>query len=400
MVIRILLPIWIISWAVLLPLTSLNMETGRTGLDKFTIGNVIFNQSNRCVGHIVLAWLFTGASLIQDNNESLNIYFRIAWVCYNIKKEMTFFVFTRQRFLASPEYASTVQANTVLITGVPHSLLCEKSLAKLFANASGNVEQVCLNRDLKEIPDLYERRIEACNKLESAETALLKSAVKSFDKRIEASVGSDNKDSGEVDLPKLESLLTERNRPRHRIPSKKLPFAIPFTGSKVDTIDWARKEISKTTAELERARSVLRQEATSSKTSETVIAGAKLGGVVGLVSQIASIGKSQLEKGEPDDSSQKEKSSTQTYPPLNSAFILFNNQTSAHLAAQTLADCESLKMSESYINVAPDDIIWKNLSLSPYETKVRLVISFSISVGLIILWSFPGTRNSNIPFYC
>ena len=49
-------------------------------------------------------------------------------------------------------------------------------------------------------------------------------------------------------------------------------------------------------------------------------------------------------------------------------------------------------MSDKYINVAPDDVIWGNLGLNPYEKKIRLAFSYAATAGLIILWAFPGTH--------
>ena len=64
MLTKILLPIWLISWVVLLPLTSVNMNSGKTGLDKFTFGRVTSDQSKRYAGHIILAWFFTSGYII------------------------------------------------------------------------------------------------------------------------------------------------------------------------------------------------------------------------------------------------------------------------------------------------------------------------------------------------
>lgn len=79
------------------------------------------------------------------------------------------------------------------------------------------------------------------------------------------------------------------------------------------------------------------------------------------------------------------------YPPLNSAFITFHRQIAAHLATQALAHHEPYRMSERYNEIAPQDVVWSNLGLNPYETKVRLAISWGLTLGLIILWAFPGT---------
>jgi hypothetical protein len=60
MMVRVLLPIWLLSWAVLLPLTSVNTNVpGHTGLDKFIFGNIAPTQQIRYAGQLVLTWIFT-----------------------------------------------------------------------------------------------------------------------------------------------------------------------------------------------------------------------------------------------------------------------------------------------------------------------------------------------------
>jgi len=60
MMIRILLPIWFISWIVLMPVTSVNTSVNNsTGLDRFIFGNVSSFDQDRYAAHIILAYLFT-----------------------------------------------------------------------------------------------------------------------------------------------------------------------------------------------------------------------------------------------------------------------------------------------------------------------------------------------------
>jgi calcium permeable stress-gated cation channel len=57
------LPIWFISWAVLLPITVVGTQvSGLSGLDRLTFGNVENTKQTRYVAHLVLAWLFTCTS--------------------------------------------------------------------------------------------------------------------------------------------------------------------------------------------------------------------------------------------------------------------------------------------------------------------------------------------------
>jgi hypothetical protein len=60
MMVRVMLPIWLLSWAILLPLTSVNTNVaGHTGLDKFIFGNIPSTQQARYAGQLLLTWIFT-----------------------------------------------------------------------------------------------------------------------------------------------------------------------------------------------------------------------------------------------------------------------------------------------------------------------------------------------------
>ncbi|EPQ52218.1 DUF221-domain-containing protein [Gloeophyllum trabeum ATCC 11539] len=366
MIVRILFPIWLVSWVILLPITSVGTHVdNHSGLDNFIFGNVAPNVQSRLWAHLVLAFLFTG------------------WIWYNIKIEMRHFVTARQLHLVSPEHSSSAQANTMLITGVPQKYLSEKALTDLFSHLPGGVRKVWLNRDLKELPDAYDDRLKACNKLESAETSLLNTATKLRNKKLKADVKAAKKSSGketdsgavdrrpsdgrpltepslhtvdadvdaERDITLAEKLVPEKKRPTHRLPVGPLPFSLPLIGKKVDSIEWAREEIERTNLELEKGRRSLHQDI-------SLTSGGDMGG-------------------------------EQTYPPLNSAFILFNKQIAVHLAKEALIHHEPYRMATKYVEVAPDDVIWGNLGLNPYEKSVREAVSWALTIGLIILWAFP-----------
>lgn len=60
MMCRVFFPIWLISWAILLPSTSVGTEVPpHSGLDKFVFGNIEKGKTNRYGAHLLLVWLFT-----------------------------------------------------------------------------------------------------------------------------------------------------------------------------------------------------------------------------------------------------------------------------------------------------------------------------------------------------
>ena len=80
------------------------------------------------------------------------------------------------------------------------------------------------------------------------------------------------------------------------------------------------------------------------------------------------------------------------YPPANGAFILFNEQIAAHMAAQTLTHHGPYCMPYSLksIEATPEDVIWKNLALNPYRRRLRVVLSWTVGIVLIMGWTIPG----------
>jgi hypothetical protein len=60
-------------------------------------------------------------------------------------------------------------------------------------------------------------------------------------------------------------------------------------------------------------------------------------------------------------------------------------------------------MSDKWVEAHPKDIVWGNLDDGAATTRTRFVISWSITVGLVIAWAFPvafvGTL-SNITALC
>lgn len=133
---------------------------------------------------------------------------------------------------------------------------------------------------MKELPDLYDRREKACKKLESAETKILKLATKQIGKNKKK-----NLDAAELD-PESNKAAVMRFVPQKKRPTHKLG-PLGLWGKKVDTIEWAREEITETTKLIDTERELLGGENGSEK-----------------------------------------------YPTESAAFIQFNTQMAAHMFAQ------------------------------------------------------------------
>ncbi|ODN73491.1 hypothetical protein L202_07996 [Cryptococcus amylolentus CBS 6039] len=368
MMVKIMVPIWALSWAILLPADAVKSQVnGKTGLDKLTFGNVASTKQDRYWAHLILNYIF------------------VFWILVNVWREMRNWLVIRQKHLINPAHSKLAQANTVLVTGIPEDFLDEHKLAGLFSYLPGGVKRIWLVRNLKEMPGLYERRLKAVNQLESSQVKLIKFARAYKEEREKKSgkmekknktvpdtlsgpmnpqllkQGSDGKVNGSAnaeegrvftsveELGLADQLVPRSKRPTTRLKPKWAPFGLGFLaiGKKVDAIDWAREEIVKTTEELQISREQLKKD-------------------------IESIGIAE-----------------DKYPPLNSAFIHFNQQIAAHMAAQCLDHHRPYAMQSRYIEQSPKNVIWGNLSMGPYEKNIRTAISWGATFGLMVLWTTP-----------
>ena len=317
---------------------------------------------------------------------------------------MAHYVRVRQHYLISRAHSSTAQARTILVTGIPPKYLSESALTRLFSHLPGGVLKVWVNRDLGDMPELYNRRLKACKMLESVETSLLNEAIKRNSKKEKKSAKAGHKEEGSTPsndpeaarIVPVEELVPREDRPTHRLPPFTwLPFSIPFVGKKVDTIEWAREQVHELNVQLEQRREILARDVARTTAAEAQV-----------TDRIHRIGTGKLNVAIPTvpvtiplvKARPVAEFSDQTYPPANGAFILFNKQIAAHMAAQTLVHHEPYRMSGSlkYIEVAPEDVIWDNLVMNPYERRVRLVLSWSATIGLVIVWAIPGSSLLNL----
>ncbi|KAE8189673.1 hypothetical protein CF336_g5630 [Tilletia laevis] len=315
MMIEMFVPIWFFSWSVLMPVYGANSGGINTGFNQFSMANVgkLAQQQKR------LAAPF----LIQ--------VFATVWILYCIRKTTQEFVLRRQQFLTSHKTQASPQSRTILVTGIPNEMLSERKIAQLYSHLPGGVVKVWLHRDVKDLPDLVEERSKWCNKLEAAETSVIKMAYKKVNKK---KVPEEGKADVEHSEDPIDKYLTTKERPSHKLGK------VPCMGEKVDTIQWCREEIG------------------------------RLNKLIG-------------EKRAAVSTDYKE------YPPRNAAFILFKTQVAAHLAVNAQAHHQPYRMNDRYMGAHPNDIVWENLTMNPYEKKIRSAIGWAITLAMVLFWIIP-----------
>ncbi|KAK5075504.1 phosphate metabolism protein 7 [Lithohypha guttulata] len=131
---------------------------------------------------------------------------------------------------------------------------------------------------------------------------------------------------------------SERRDPAHWIDSKKRPThkLKPLIGKKVDTISWAQEELPKMNTKI-----ASEQRAHTSGAAQAVSA----------------------------------------------AFVEFTSQAAAQRAFQLAAKSVKKSMEPRYIDVQPDEIIWKNLKTTYAMRKTKMLVATAIVTLIIIFWT-------------
>ncbi|KAH6914205.1 DUF221 family protein [Coprinopsis sp. MPI-PUGE-AT-0042] len=327
LLIKIFLAFTVLTFAIIAPVDIVNVQSVRDGLEKISWTNVVDpKDQKRFAAHVVVVYVLT------------------AFVLWMIYREMLSFVRLRHQFLLSHSHSKLAQSRTVLITAVPDELGNEHDIKTFSSFVPGGVDKVWLYRDTKALNKLFEERQELLDKLEAAESALLKKATLAWRVKVKAhkkALKSQPKDAEHnivpLDAPQasmelLNELVPPTKRPMHRI------GLLGCCGTKVDTIEWCKEEISKLNV---------------------------------------AIKDLQGQKSE--------------HKFLGSAFVRCNLQMGAHILAQCVSYHEPLYMTKKWMEAHPKDIVWANLDDGALEMKSRYVMSWAATFGLIVAWAFPVT---------
>ncbi|KAI8458717.1 hypothetical protein BY996DRAFT_6832998 [Phakopsora pachyrhizi] len=302
-------PAFLVSWAVLLPVYGANTTGTKSGLDRFTFGNIGQGSQNRLPGPLVFAYCFT------------------FYVLFLVQKELRVFIKIRQDYLTSKKIRTIPRSRTILLTGIPDHLMTKEQLFQLTSYLpNGGAREIWLVRDLKDLPDAYDRLQAAFNKLESGYTKLISVAHKANSKSKKSPASDKEVENGK----KWSQYVDQKQRPTHR-----LGFLGLF-GKKVDTIEWATQEYQESSQ-----------------------------GLNGL------------------------RDKAEDYKTENSAFVEFHSLLAAHMFSQSLVHHQPLVMTEKWVGVSASDVIWSTLGVKPFEQRVRGLISWSLTIGLIVFWSIP-----------
>ncbi|KAJ7647051.1 DUF221 family protein [Roridomyces roridus] len=326
MLLKIFLVFTILTFLVIVPVNTVGLPAASDDrIQRITWSNIAnASDQKRFWAHITVVYTLT------------------FFVIYLIRREMLLFLDMRHAFLISRAHSRLPQARTVLITNVPDELANEHDL-RLFASfVPGGIDRVWIYRDTRILNKLFKRRQAACQKLESAESKVLKRATEAWrlkqatHRKLQKKMPDEERGDSALQLPVvpsrelLDELVPLPGRPKHRT------GFLGLFGRKVETIPWCTEEIGKLNEEIREAR-------------ETISKGKFLGSV----------------------------------------FIRCNLQLGAHVLAQCVSYHRPLFMDEKTMETNPKDVVWENLDDGALEMTGRYAISWLATLGLIIAWGFP-----------
>ncbi|KAK4989531.1 phosphate metabolism protein 7 [Elasticomyces elasticus] len=250
---------------------------------------------------------------------------------YMITRESIYYINLRQAYLLSPYYASRLSSRTVLFTSVPDEYLDEGNLRRMLGE---HVRRVWIATDTSDLDDEVKNRDKIAMKLEAAETKLIKLANASRLKSEKKGARPSSEDAAIAEHGEPGSVASRYIKPKQR-PTHRLR---PLVGKKVDTIDWCRAE---------------------------------------------------LQKIIPKVDGMQERHRSYDVKKLNSVFVEFDTLTEAQAAYQSLTHHQVLHMAPRFTGVMPSEVIWSNLRIKWWERVIRVLLTTSFVVALIIFWSIP-----------
>ncbi|KAF9122935.1 hypothetical protein BGW39_009393 [Mortierella sp. 14UC] len=295
------------------------------GLNQFTIGNVA--DQKRLWGHLILTVLFCLATL------ALGIL--------GVRQYIT----RRQHFLLTEHHSNSLQATTILVCGIPIGDETLSSLHSIFNVFPGGIKRIWPAYSAADLQKDVLKRVTLTNKLETAECALVRAKLKH-----QTEGGAGRRPSGTSSTNMLrqqemgESAFPPEKRPLHR------PAVFPMTlfasccgAEKVDSVSAYQRELAGLNNSI-----AIRQQA----------------------------GIAAMHENEDENK-------------LGAAFVQFNSQLGAHLAAQAVIHRKTLTMQPRHLEVHPSDVIWENLGYSLKNRNIRRTIAAVLAFLLIALWTIP-----------
>ncbi|KAL9078014.1 MAG: hypothetical protein Q9157_003074 [Trypethelium eluteriae] len=230
MLLKIFIPLAFVILPILLPINKTG-GGGAKGLNAFAMGNVVAPNQRRLWAHLILAVCVA------------------IWACYVFQQELRSYIRMRQAYLTSPQHRLRASATTVLVTNIPRKWLTFEALDGLYDVFPGGIRNIWINRNYDELQEKVTQRDKIAHQLESAETELIRNAVKAHGKQVaketQKSKSEQRKDTEEANHQAEEIArsggategahemidMAEQEKPRRAIPIPKVKEGLEAIGS-------------------------------------------------------------------------------------------------------------------------------------------------------------------------
>ncbi|KAK4689011.1 calcium permeable stress-gated cation channel, partial [Tremellales sp. Uapishka_1] len=334
--IHMLIPYFLLTFIICIPLSAAGPTAGETGLNILGFGNVASNKQNRHIGHFLVALILIG------------------WTLHLVYKEYEHFISVRQAWFASPQHLTLARSRTVSMHNLPPSInsvegikglgatvarltgssLPRQSMASGEGNGvgeseSGGIRTVWLTRQAKDLTKIWEEREAECLRLESG-------------------------------VGKLVS-LGNKNERKGKTPEKK---------GKLDT---------------ERGGADMVDRYVNPKKRPTWKQG-----LLGLIGKKMTLETSPIYIREHNEQIKSLRTNLEKEKTGDVAFARFGSQHEAHAFARLLSSTDKeFKNVKTGIELIPEDVQWGNTAMSAHQRMIRTAISWALTIFLLIIWAVP-----------
>jgi calcium permeable stress-gated cation channel len=215
-----------------------------------------------------------------------------------------------------------LSSRVVLFLFAPKEALREDNLQDTFGSEA---QKSWIVSDQSKLENFVTERNDRAMKLEGAEVQLIREANKKMLQRKNSGSASEIGDTADVKVP-------YRSRPKHRL--------TPLIGTKVDTIDWARKTLPNLQNRVEKHR---------------------------------------------------ETSETSAQPKTSAVFVAFSSPAAAQRAylEVTFHPIVARLTPDRLLGVQPKEALWTNLTLAPSNRIPRVSLATALVIATILFWSIP-----------
>lgn len=326
---------FVLSWVVLLPVYAANSGGLKEGLDRFTFGNVGLNSTPRFAAPLIVAYIFTCTLSIEVLGCIISSLFHafLPSLTPHLPPSLVYVL-----YLLRSEIAGFIEKRQDFLISKPHSQLAQSRTVLITGVPQDLLNEEALRKFTSYLPGGARHIwiVRELGKLPDVydRRAAAYAKLESGETKLISLAQTGKAKPTQVELEKSgtewSKYVDVNKRPQH-----KLGF-LGLIGKKVDTINWATEEIQESNQELDQLRAKLDE-----------------------------------------------------CPTHNSAFIEFNTQIAAHMFAQSLSHHMPLRMTGRWIEVAAPDVIWSTLNIDPLQQQLRGLISWAITIALIVFWAIP-----------